>query len=398
VKKIRCALLAGTFLIFTGQDEGCSQEDVDGDGWTVDDGDCNDLDPETHPGAEEVCDREDNDCDGEIDNDPSDPSVFYADEDGDGFGDPENTASACSPPEGYVTSNTDCNDNNADVNPAADEICNFIDDDCDEEIDEGFSSDSEECPDAVIIDADATNVKLDELLAYPSDPIEIWIVVEEGVTISSLSVSEPAFSFTGLSDGSLVYLVNRGTIHGRGGDGACSYGGAGQDGGDAIEVGVDLFIDNTEGYIFGGGGGGGAGDDPTGGGGGAGGGLGCDGGLDAVDGVGGDGPDRWGPVPGGDGADYDGTPGLGGAAGNPGSPGGGGSGGAASDYVSTGCCASQGGAGGGWGGGGGGGGGVDSSRNFGPGGDAGLAVHLTSGGSVSWIGGDDLDHLKGQVE
>ncbi|MBI2473967.1 putative metal-binding motif-containing protein [Candidatus Uhrbacteria bacterium] len=47
----------------------CSDEDADGDGWTVEDGDCDDTNSFVHPGAQEVCDLADNDCDGTVDED-----------------------------------------------------------------------------------------------------------------------------------------------------------------------------------------------------------------------------------------------------------------------------------------------------------------------------------------
>ncbi len=68
------------------------------------------------------------------------PSVnYYADADGDGFGNAAVVISGCgAAPPGYVTNNTDCNDNNANVNPAHLEVYyNGIDDNCDGELDEG---------------------------------------------------------------------------------------------------------------------------------------------------------------------------------------------------------------------------------------------------------------------
>ncbi|RJQ19377.1 MAG: hypothetical protein C4560_06135 [Nitrospiraceae bacterium] len=41
--------------------------DDDGDGYTENQGDCNDSDPDVHPGAAEICDAIDNDCDGQTD-------------------------------------------------------------------------------------------------------------------------------------------------------------------------------------------------------------------------------------------------------------------------------------------------------------------------------------------
>src|SRR5438876_3577952 len=42
----------------------------------------------------------------------------------------------CSVPSGYITDNTDCDDGNNLVNPAATEVCNGTDDNCNSEVDE----------------------------------------------------------------------------------------------------------------------------------------------------------------------------------------------------------------------------------------------------------------------
>lgn len=66
------------------------------------------------------------------------PIVFFADADGDGFGNASVTTQACAAPDGFVANNTDCNDSNASVYPGAVEIpFNNVDEDCDGSVDEG---------------------------------------------------------------------------------------------------------------------------------------------------------------------------------------------------------------------------------------------------------------------
>ena len=96
--------------------------------------DCDDSDPETYPAAAERCDGLDNDCDGEIDEDMQE--IWFADVDGDGYGDPDSLEDSCDPPSGYVSIGLDCDDTDGDVNPESTEICDGIDNDCDQLIDD----------------------------------------------------------------------------------------------------------------------------------------------------------------------------------------------------------------------------------------------------------------------
>ncbi|MFH1469775.1 MAG: MopE-related protein [Pseudomonadota bacterium] len=157
----------------------CAPFDVDGDGYIDQNAggdDCNDGDPAVHPGAIEVCNGRDDDCDGEADeagtgdvivyddvdgdglgdpdsaqavceqgsgqvtnNDDCDdrdhtvggPATWYPDADGDGYGDAAGGAAHCGAPEGWIADSSDCDDDDANRHPGAPEDCDGVDDDCD---------------------------------------------------------------------------------------------------------------------------------------------------------------------------------------------------------------------------------------------------------------------------
>lgn len=122
--------------------------DVDGDSFTSCGGDCRDNDVTSFPGAVELVDGIDNDCDGIADN-----NTVQSDDDGDGFSEQQG----------------DCNDNPDDggalIGPTAIEVAvnmegepELIDNDCDGEIDEAIQP----CPtDMFIDDAEAFASALD---------------------------------------------------------------------------------------------------------------------------------------------------------------------------------------------------------------------------------------------
>ena len=98
--------------------------------------DCNDRDPSVHPGAAEICNGVDDNCDGQID-DGLTVNTYYKDTDGDGYGTAEVTGSNCaSAPAGSATKTGDCNDTDPAVHPGAAEVCNAVDDDCNGQVDD----------------------------------------------------------------------------------------------------------------------------------------------------------------------------------------------------------------------------------------------------------------------
>ena len=119
-------------------------------------GDCDDQDNDIFTGAIEICNDEDDDCDGLSDetsledeeHPTTDINLYYLDADGDSFGSSDITTSieSCSLPAGYVENAEDCNDSAEDINsddtfdgfsinPDASEVCDGIDNDCVDGID-----------------------------------------------------------------------------------------------------------------------------------------------------------------------------------------------------------------------------------------------------------------------
>jgi hypothetical protein len=103
-------------------------------------GDCDDYRKTTFPGAKELCNMIDDDCDGEVDEDAV-PVELWPDADGDGFYDARTEKMGepkigCAGLKGYAAEPGDCQPMNKAVNPGVTEVCNNIDDDCDGDVDE----------------------------------------------------------------------------------------------------------------------------------------------------------------------------------------------------------------------------------------------------------------------
>lgn len=99
-------------------------------------GDCDDYDGKRHPGASEVCNARDDDCDGQSDENLM-VQTYCEDRDGDGHGvRGSTTMMGCGPARGFGLCDADCDDDDREVFPSASEQCNYVDDNCNGRVDE----------------------------------------------------------------------------------------------------------------------------------------------------------------------------------------------------------------------------------------------------------------------
>jgi microsomal dipeptidase-like Zn-dependent dipeptidase len=145
------AINPGAAEICDNRDNNCNGAideglDKDKDGWTTCGGDCNDKNAEIYPGAPEVCRNEvDDNCNGKID----EANIYYLDKDEDGYGLQDKTIEACEQPAGFAVNSKDCNDADKAINPGRAETCNDVDENCDGTVDEGFDEDVDKVADCL---------------------------------------------------------------------------------------------------------------------------------------------------------------------------------------------------------------------------------------------------------
>ena len=142
--------------------QGCVQYyfDADGDGHGTDTGkclcgatglfkavvadDCNDLNPWIFPGATELCDQVDNNCNDVTDEDGATGcSWFFGDSDGDGYGSGQPACVCSAPGQGWSVLSGDCVEDDSQIHPGALELCDEVDNDCDDEVDETYNLDTD---------------------------------------------------------------------------------------------------------------------------------------------------------------------------------------------------------------------------------------------------------------
>ncbi|MEZ4321575.1 MAG: MopE-related protein [Myxococcota bacterium] len=113
-----------------------NEADQDGDTYLACANDCNDGNAAVHPGVPETCNGLDDDCSGTADDGAAQNTVWYADDDGDLYGDALSFVATCPAPPGHVQNAADCDDTRPTVYAGAVELCDTLDNDCDGMVDE----------------------------------------------------------------------------------------------------------------------------------------------------------------------------------------------------------------------------------------------------------------------
>ncbi len=106
---------------------------------TATSGDCRDNDATVFPGAPELCDGKDNNCNGTVDEGCGTGLItWYRDRDGDGYGHTSQSRQSVTQPAGFVANALDCNDGDPTIYTGAPELPDGKDNDCDGLVDEGL--------------------------------------------------------------------------------------------------------------------------------------------------------------------------------------------------------------------------------------------------------------------
>ncbi len=187
-------------------DEGdvCTEEpvdnDADNDGYDVGP-DCNDADAAVHPGATEICDSVDNNCDSVVDEGDMCAESADTDVDNDGY-----------------NADVDCNDNNTSIHPGATETCNLVDDNCDGSIDEGdvcaeepeIPQGPETEPGTGIAREDISFLVAEETITLAESDGSIAVIPDSALTIRipTTAIVDQTVSEIYLTIGTSAYLLN----------------------------------------------------------------------------------------------------------------------------------------------------------------------------------------------